>query len=297
MPHELPLSEASQTSPLSIGECAALACLLEATAPKPGNVHRGVDFEDVTYPEFVASGIAIAPVLDRAASVPFGQTVLSAVHATRRVARTNTNLGTILLLAPLAAVPRERALAAGVVDVLSSLTPGDARDIYAAIRLAAPGGLGRVAEADVADLQPPANLVAAMRLAAERDLVARQYAENFHQVFECVVPWLTAGLSAGLTTGTAIVHAQLQLMSAFPDSLIARKCGLDVARRSAAWAAKIVAAGEPGSEPWHERVADFDFWLRSDGHRRNPGSTADLLTAGLFAALRGGLLPEPLVFA
>ncbi len=97
------------TAPLwSIGQCAALACLLEATAPKPGNVHRGADFEDVTYPEFVASGIAIAPVMERAVGKPLGQTVLAAVRAARTISPTNTHLGTILLLAPLAAVPRER---------------------------------------------------------------------------------------------------------------------------------------------------------------------------------------------
>ncbi|HEX4146261.1 MAG TPA: triphosphoribosyl-dephospho-CoA synthase [Pirellulales bacterium] len=286
-------ADSSRSSPLAIGECAALATLLEATAHKPGNVHRGADFEDVTYPEFVAAGIAIAPVLDTAIDRPLGATILAAVEATRRVTRRNTNLGTILLLAPLAAVPRPQSLADGVAAVLGRLSADDARNCYAAIRLAAPGGLGHVEQADVAST-PPSDLLAAMRLAADRDLVARQYAENFRQVFESVVPWLVADLDAGIATFDAIVHVHLRLMSEFPDSLIGRKCGAAVARRSANLAAATLAAGPIGSDAYYDALNDLDFWLRSDGHRRNPGTTADLLAAGLFVLLREGIMKEPL---
>jgi triphosphoribosyl-dephospho-CoA synthase len=277
----------------TIGQCAALATLLEATAPKAGNVHRGADFEDVSYPEFVAAGIAIAPVLDGAAERSLGATILSAVEATRRVTPRNTNLGTILLLAPLAAVPRSEPLRSGVAAVLRRLSAADASDCYAAIRLAAPGGLGQVDQADVAS-PAPSDLVAAMRLAAQHDLVARQYATDFAEVFECVVPWLSADLEAGLAPLDAIVHVHLRLMSQFPDSLIARKCGAGIAGRSAAMAAKALGAGPPGSDAYEDALADLDFWLRSDGHRRNPGTTADLMAAGLFVLLRDGIMNEPL---
>ncbi len=177
--------------PLSLGQCAALATIMEATAPKPGNVHRGADFEDASYPDFVVAAVATAPIFDAAVAKPLGQTVLAAVQSTRHAVGTNTNLGTVLLIAPLAKVPRERTLSSGVSDVLKSLTAADARDVYAAIRLAQPGGLGRVEADDVQD-EPPPDLVAAMRLAADRDMVARQYAENFEQVLCVVVPWLCA---------------------------------------------------------------------------------------------------------
>ncbi len=179
-------------------------------------------------------------------------------------------------------------------DVLSRLTADDARDFYEAIRLAKPGGLGRVDQGDVHASEVPADLLAAMRLAAERDLVARQYAENFRQIFEFVIPALTAAVAELGSVETAIVHAQLRVMQAFPDSLIARKCGPEVAMRSAAWAGQVLNSGPPGSEPYYQLLGDFDFWLRSDGHRRNPGTTADLLAAGLFALLRDGLLRPPL---
>jgi triphosphoribosyl-dephospho-CoA synthase len=282
--------------PLSIAQCASLACLLEATAPKPGNVHRGADFEDVCYLDFAVSGILIAPAIEAAAAGGrLGKSVVSAISATRASVATNTNLGTVLLIVPLAMVPREQPLNSGVVKVLEGLDAQDARDVYQAIRLAQPGGLGSVSEADVA-ATPPSDLVAAMRLAAGRDLVARQYVEGFAQVLGCVVPWLAEGLGHGWPLAECIVHTQLRLMSEFPDSLIARKCGASMAVQSAAMASAVLAAGTPGEESYRARLLDLDFWLRCDGHRRNPGTSADLLAAGLFAALRDGIIKLPLRF-
>ena len=277
---------------LTLGQCASLACLLEATAPKPGNVHRGADFEDLTYPDLIASGIAIAPELDRAAVRPLGETILAAVQTTRRVVSTNSNLGIALLLAPLAASAHRTPLQDGVRRVLDALTPQDARLVYEAIRLAKPGGLGKVETADVAG-EPPASLVEAMRLAADRDMVARQYANGFAEVFDDVVPALREALNR-YPTLDAIVYAYMTVLAKHTDSLIARKCGPDIASRSSQQASQILATAKPGDDTWHVRVADFDFWLRSDGHRRNPGTTADLITAGLFVILWEGTLRLPL---
>ncbi len=277
---------------LSIGQCATLACVMEATAPKPGNVHRGADFEDASYPDFVVAATVVGPIFEQAVELPLGQTILRAVAATRAAVATNTNLGTILLVAPLAKVPRTASLASGVIEVLSRLSPADARDVYQAIRLAQPGGLGRV-EADDVNAPPPSDLVAAMRLAADRDMVARQYAENFHHVLHGVVPRLGQALGSGVALSDAIVHVHLQVLSEHPDSLIARRRGIDVARQAAAMAAAVLSAGRPREEAYERALADLDFWLRADGHQRNPGTTADLVAAGLFAALRDGIIKPP----
>src|SRR5687768_2682504 len=121
---------------LPTGLCAQLACIWEVTARKAGNVHRFQDFDDVTYLDFLVSAAAAAPILDTAEQRPIGATILAAIRATRQVSTTNTNLGIVLLLAPLAAVPREQPLNEGVQGVLESLTVADAREAYAAIRLA-----------------------------------------------------------------------------------------------------------------------------------------------------------------
>lgn len=275
---------------LSTGQCATLACLLEVAAPKPGNVHRGADFEDLTFQDFLTGAVAVAPAMDRAVDRPLGHTVVEAVKATRQLVGTNTNLGTVLLLAPLAKVARESPLRAGVAQVLHSLTADDAAGVYEAIRLARPGGLGTVEQHDVA-APPPADLIAAMQSAAGRDMVARQYAEDFAQVFDCVVPWLREAIGWGWAVPEAVVHLHVRLMAAFPDSLIARKCGPAIAVESAARAAAVLDRGRPGDDDYQRALGDLDFWLRSDGHRRNPGTTADLVAAGLFVAIRDGWLP------
>ena len=276
---------------LSVGQCATLACVMEATAPKPGNVHRGCDFEDASYPDFVIAAVSIGPIMDAAVELPLGQIVLSAIETTRQAVATNTNLGTVLLIAPLAKVPRTTPLESGIGEVLGQMTSQDARDVYQAIVRAAPGGLGRAEKDDVAG-EPPDDLVAAMRLAADRDMVARQYATNFADVLSVVVPQLAELVREAALPG-AIVRLHLQLMSQFPDSLIARRLGLDVARQAAARAGAVLELGSPGDEAYRQGLSDLDFWLRADGHRRNPGTTADLVAAGLFVALRDGIIKPP----
>lgn len=285
----------SSASGLSIGQCASLACLLEVTASKPGNVHRAADFEDLTFLDFATSAVVIGSVFEGAPRSRLGELVLEAVENTRRAVGSNTNLGTLLLLAPLAMVPRDQSLKTGVSRVLASLDATDCQLVYDAIRLAQPGGLGSVGEADVSG-PAPADLVVAMRLAAEHDLVARQYAGGFSEVLEIVVPRLQYGIERGWPASAAIVHVHLQMMRDFPDSLIARKCGAAVAEQAAAMAANVLAAGAPISEDYQRALGDLDFWLRADHHRRNPGTTADLLAAGLFALLRDGIIKTPIKF-
>lgn len=282
----------------SIGQLASLACLWEVSASKPGNVHRAADFEDLTFVDFATSAVAIGPAFESAAhGARLGQVVLEAVSATQQAIATNANLGTILLMAPLALAAQQpaRNLREAVAEVLATLDAKDARLVYEAIRLASPGGMGRVDEADIS-AEAPEDLIHAMRLASDRDLVARQYTNGFAEVFDVVVPQIADGFARGWPLGQTIVYSQLRLMSEFPDSLIARKCGEALARQSASLAAAALAAGQPDDAAYERAVADLDFWLRCDGHRRNPGTTADLLAAGLFAALLTGVIQLPVRF-
>ena len=279
---------------LGPGRLAEIACLLEATARKPGNVHRFRDFDDARYLDFLLSATALAGPLDRAPGVPLGWTILGAVEATRRVVANNTNLGMILLLAPMASVPIGRGLREGLAEVLGRTTVEDASFVYRAIRLASPGGLGRADDQDVAG-EPTLTLLEAMALAADRDLVARQYATGFADVFDHALPALAGAIGAGRPLETAIILAFLEALARRPDTLIARKRGTAIAEQASARAARVLESGWPDSAPGASALADFDAWLRVDGHARNPGATADLIAAALFAALRDGTIVLPVV--
>ncbi|MBI1914526.1 MAG: triphosphoribosyl-dephospho-CoA synthase [Planctomycetes bacterium] len=270
---------------LPVGLCVQLACVWEATARKPGNVHRYRDFADVTYLDFILSAAAIAPVLEGATSRPVGQTILEAGRATRLVARTNTNLGILLLLSPLAAVPAGESLRDGLLRVLDRLNIADARAAYEAIRRANPGGLGRVQEQDVTD-EPTLSLREVMALAADRDLIARQYVNGYEQVFEEGVPALRQALERGATPEEAIIGCHLHLLARHPDSLIVRKRGPDEAREASWRAQHVLDAGWASERGDWQVLEEFDRWLREEGHTRNPGTTADLVAACLFAGLR-----------
>jgi triphosphoribosyl-dephospho-CoA synthase len=286
--NSIPPSPAS----LSIGQCATLACLLEVIAPKPGNVHRGADFEDLYFSDFAVSAARIGPAMEQAVESGVGRAIWRAIQDTRDLVNTNTNLGMVLLIAPLAAVPREQSLHIGVREILATMTPEDARLTYQAIRTAASGALGKVPEMDVAD-EPPADLLQAMNLARHRDLIARQYVEDFSLVLDEVCPWLLRPLTEGYTLTESIIHAFLTTLAHYPDSLIERKCGTSEAREASDRASAVLELGGPRDEPYREELAELDFWLRMKGHRRNPGTTADLIAAGLFALLRDGAVSPP----
>jgi triphosphoribosyl-dephospho-CoA synthase len=255
-------------------------------------VHRFLDHRDLHFLDFVQSATALRAPLERAAEQGVGKTVLAAIEATRRVVTTNTNLGIILLLAPLAAVPATIDLASGVERVLEQTTIEDARTVYQAIRLARPGGLGRVVEQDVQE-EPTITLRAAMVLAADRDLVARQYANGYREVLHEAVPALGQSLRNEHPLETAIIGTFLRLLARHPDSLISRKAGREAALLVTQRAGEVLTAGWPENPRAVERLAEFDRWLRSPAVSLNPGTTADLVSAALFAALRDGTIQLP----
>ena len=264
----------------------------EARAHKAGNVNPRHSFPDLTVDEFYRSAAAIAPVIEGAAQRSVGLTVLQAIQATREVVASNTNLGIVLLLAPLAAVPRPYPLQAGIETVLESLTLEDSRNVFAAIRLAHPSGLGVRTNQDVRR-EPTLPLREIMSLAMHDDLIALQYIDAFQEVFDEGVPALTQGLERGTTVENAIIYCQLSLLAAHPDSLIFRKRGWQEAQEASRRAKEVLDAGWPRSRRGRAMFEEFDAWLRAIRNQRNPGTTADLVTACLFAALREGIIRLP----
>jgi triphosphoribosyl-dephospho-CoA synthase len=276
----------ARRSPEAVAAAAQLACVLEVSAEKPGNITPRHDFADTSYEDMLRSAIALGPELARAGERGVGDTVLAAVHAKRRVAPANTNLGIALLLAPLA---RAALLGERVEEVLGALTLDDARAAYAAIRAAGAGGLDEPVEHDVR-AEPTVDLRDAMAAAAGRDAIAAEYATGYDVTFGLGLPALARALDDGLRPRDAVVELYLRLLTALPDTLVARKRGRPAAEQVSAGAARVLAAGGVRSDAGRTAMAAFDASLRRDGNAVNPGTTADLVTAVLFAALLEGLL-------
>ena len=266
-----------------VAAAAQAACLLEVMAPKPGNVSRGRDLPGLTYGDFVLSAYAIGPAFRSHLGGRVGRLILEAVRRTRRQVRTNTNLGIILLLASLAraSLDSRRTFRDRLERVLSSLDVRDARDAYAAIRLAEPGGLGKVEAQDIRSA-PSVTLLECMRLAAGRDAVAREYASGFETTITVGLPMIRRLRERHVPLPIAIAQTYLALLAAVPDTLVVRRHGAVRARALRQRARRVVEAGGFLTERGRRMAERLDRDLRSARPPRNPGATADLTVASLF---------------
>ena len=282
---------------LEIAWAAQLACLFEVSVEKPGNVSPRAGFADARFEDFAASALAIGPALADAGRAAVGATIARAAADTRRLVATNTNLGMILLLAPLArATARLDAggdLRAALRGVLEDLTVQDARFAYAAIRAASPAGMGEVDRHDVGEDDVSVTLREAMAAARERDSIAREYVTDFAITFTLGADTLHRCWQDGAAFSDAVVTAFLTILAAVPDTLIARKNGLRAAEDVSRRAARVLAAGGSLSEQGRARLAELAGELGDEAHALNPGTTADLVAASIFVFLtQGGMLAD-----
>ena len=206
----------------------------------------------------------------------------------------NVNLGILLLLGPLyradellsergVTLPDQDDWSSAVKDALKDLDAVGELAIFEAISVAAAGGLGRAEKWDVNESHQKVDLIEAMRLAANKDRIARQYVEDFSDLLVNVVPVLRQSILECRDWLRGIGHAQIRLMSRESDSLIARKNGKDVAE---AVRDRVHGVDLGNIQDW----VSLDRELRKQGNQLNPGTTADLIAAGLFVLLRS--MPE-----
>ena len=277
---------------MSVGNRVRVAIELECSAFKAGNVHSHASFRDMNHAQFVCAAKAIGESVDNCNNQSVGDIVLKSVQAMIQTTGTNTSLGTILLMAPLVMAIKsivtdrmvngageESTLKANIQRVLCMLTPEDSRDIYEAIRTAKPGGLGVSKSMDLRDAAPD-NILDAMRVAADRDDIALQYVTDFELVFS-IARRLESKQESGLSDLDSIRCIQVELLSERIDSLIARKQGLELAKRVQLQAGEVLAAGPYGSRQYELAWQRFDKSLRDEEHHWNPGTIADLIAAAL----------------
>jgi len=290
--------------------CFLRACELDVAVRKPGNVSRASAGHGMQAALFISSAqAAVGPLFRPGARV--GGRIEAAVDATWGVAGCNTNLGILLLCAPIALAVERRpeatspaALRDAIEAVLADLDLADTQATYRAIARARPGGLGTAPSQDV-DKPPGVDLRAAMALAAHRDSIARQYRDGYAELFDVGLASIVKGYSpsAGLTAGeptaepsaetaAAVQRLYLTLLSRFADSHIVRNRGEAVAHivmtAAQAWLARTGRDQARGTGLATD--PEFAAWdVRLKAERINPGTTADLTVATLLiAGLTGG---------
>ncbi|MBP1149426.1 triphosphoribosyl-dephospho-CoA synthase [Methylocaldum sp. RMAD-M] len=270
------------------------ACETELRAFKPGNVSIYSEAHDMTVEDFRRSAAASGPFLCDS-DLSLGEKIYHATRATREVVPCNTNLGIILLAAPLFQAFQEiregETLRDTLRRVLGATTQTDADWTYKAIRLAQPGGLGESPDQDVRDA-PEVTLLEAMRFAEHRDRIAYQYTNSFADVFDFAIPRYHRKLSQWGDKEWSAVAVFVGLLKHIPDSHIERKFGARYTGIVASRMAQIDKALSVSDRP--EQVMpllrEVDAEFKSGGI--NPGTTADLTVACLLAVRLEALLGQ-----
>ena len=274
-----------------IEEAFLAACREEIEAPKPGNVHISSPGHGMMAEHFFASAAAAAGPLC-APGQTVGQRIYSAVAASFAATNMNTNLGIVLLCAPLAAAAEDAAteteLEPALTKALILLDSADTQLVFAAIRLANPGGLGAAARYDVNE-SADVTLLLAMAEAADRDKIAAQYVSNFRDVFTTGLAALEEARGCGLKPPWTTLAVYLTFLSAFLDSHIVRKHGSAAASEVQRKAKEALTNFRTKGETCLADLTALDQDLKS--RSLNPGTSADLTVATLFAdGLRNILL-------
>lgn len=261
------------------------ACDLELQALKPGNVSIFGQGHGMCCGDFAESARLSAPILVNL-QWSLGERIFRAVSVTQERVGCNTNLGILLLCAPLLQAawtvrPGVR-LRDALLGVLQATDVEDARWVYRAIRLAAPAGLGVSREHDISR-EPQVALLKAMGAAAGRDRIAYQYTSYFADVFDFALPWLRKRHSVCGTEAGAVTDVFMLLLASCPDTHVERKFGSRRALELSARAGELMEQLlQSDSAEDRERVLlEEDARLKAEGV--NPGTTADLIVATLLA--------------
>jgi triphosphoribosyl-dephospho-CoA synthase len=261
-------------------------CELDIQSLKPGNISVYSGGEDLCVDDFLNSAKASAEPITEP-NVSLGRRILNAVSTTQEAVNTNTNLGMVLLMAPLVQAKLEQGKEENFEEalnrVLLSTSVQDAVDVYQAIRLAKPGGMGEKSDQDVSE-EPTVSLLNTMKIAAEWDSIAAQYSNSFQDIFSFGVPRYMQLMQQWEDEKWATTGLFMSFMTHYPDSLIERKFGLLKAREISDMISdlemELCRSDIPGG--YEAQLLEIDRQLKRD--LINPGTSADLTAASIFAA-------------
>lgn len=291
-----------------IADLAQLAAILETSSFKPGNVDPLHDFGGTSYGDFLSGSIAIGSAIGDSAILGFkagkgeislseigiGGNIKKAVSDVRKSHRGgNTHLGIAMLFVPISSAvgiciaknsnfnkslirglrPRSFEskafeLRKNMKEIIKNSTIDDSINFYNAIKIANAGGLkGKLIERNI----PFHEL---MKISAKKDRIAEELSNGMRVVFYTGLPYLKKFYEESKDVREAITRTYLQTLAEFPDTLIAKKAGLEIAKKISK-NAKLVLKGK-------KNIEDLDRELRSGDNELNPGTTADIVAASVF---------------
>ena len=308
--------------PRQISQCLELAILLEASAHKPGNVSLVTNFENTRFEHFLASAVAATPSFELAAergtAVAEGKSTLTEIGLGQLIRNCaaeidawqhggNTLLGTIILLLPIAAaagmtpVGKDfdiRRLRKALKLIVESTTAADAVNLYEAIKIANPGGLGGAPDLDINDpssetriLRENVSLFQVFKIAEKYDTICSEWINNYSVTFDMAYPSLAKKLENRNDLNQAIIHTFLEVLANVPDTFIARKVGIERSRKVSASAQKVLDLGGLKTASGTRILHRFDGQLRRSNNLLNPGTTADIVSAALSLCILSGYTP------
>ncbi|MCK9607260.1 MAG: triphosphoribosyl-dephospho-CoA synthase [Methylomonas sp.] len=263
------------------------ACEVELQAFKPGNVSVFSDGHDMTVDDFrLSAEVSAAPLTNPAYSL--GEKIYYAVKATHQAVACNTNLGIILLCAPLMQASqlsdRPVDLRQALDDVLNNSTEQDADWVFRAILLASPGGLGESEQQDV-HRQATVTLLQAMRIAADKDRIALLYTNCFKDIFDFAILTYNRAFVLSGDSGWAALKVYAEMLARYPDSHIERKYGKQYSEWIAEEMALLCKAMDTANKP--EEVLPMLYRIDEafKAKKINPGTTADITVATVLVVL------------
>ena len=307
-----------------ISKCLELAILFEVSADKPGNVNLVVGFEGTRYEHFLASAVAAGScfewAVEQGVAVSSGKISVSNVGLGRIIKDCvtdinswqrggNTLLGTVILLSPIAVsagmtptkeeyifeVPKLRE---NLKRVVESTTPEDAVNVYEAIKIANPSGLGKAPELDINDpnsvnriVKENVSLFQVFKIASEYDRVCSEWVNNYPITFNVAYPYLMEQIKDDKDLNVAIIHTFLKVLAEYPDTFIARKVGIEKAREASFMAEEVLKRGGLETSEGKSRLSELDKELRKSSNLLNPGTTADIIAAALALCALSGYRP------
>jgi triphosphoribosyl-dephospho-CoA synthase len=287
-------------------------------------VNLTTGFEGTRYEHFLASAVAAAPwfklAAERGIAVSRGEISVSDVRVGQIIRNCvedinswqhggNTLLGTVILVSPIAvAAGMTYAMKENIFEihqlkenlkrVIESTTSEDAVDVYEAIRIAKPSGLGKAPELDVNDsnsvdriVKESITLYQVFKIASTYDRVCSEWVNNYPITFQVAYPYLMKQISEAKDLNKAIIHTFLKVLAEYPDTFIARKIGIEKAKEVSVKAGEILELGGLDTSLGHKSLHEFDLELRRSSNDLNPGTTADIVAAALALCILNGYRP------